>query len=231
MGCGIPGGFSPWKPLLFTNITKEDVNMKKSIFKRIFESILEGVKSTLRWIRNNRQALAYLFMLIMSLSYFIYVLGYSSNWAMVISETRGGSFYRASQTANRLMGQLGFITVVIVLFTLGFKSMKRKKFYLSNIVLSILSIVMLVVSAAITLYYNSVLNRMYEKITEEEVPAYLYAAHGAGEKSYAVFQIGNVLSIFMIISAIVVCIVLVQKVRAQKERARLIEKMVVNHEH
>ncbi|PKK98099.1 MAG: hypothetical protein CVV57_09225 [Tenericutes bacterium HGW-Tenericutes-2] len=205
--------------------------MKKNIFKRILESILEGVKSSFKWLYKNRQALTYVFVLIISLSYFVYVLGYSTNWAMVISETRGGSFYRASQSANRLMGELGFITVLVVLITLSFGSIKRKKFYISNIVLSLLSSVLLIVSALITLYYNSVLNRMYARITEEEVPAYLYAVHGAGEKSFQVFKIGNVLSVFMIVAAVMLLIFLVQKLRAQKERARLIEKMVISHEH
>jgi hypothetical protein len=210
---------------------KVDVTMKKNIFKRILESILEGVKSSFKWLYKNRQALTYVFVLIISLSYFVYVLGYSTNWAMVISETRGGSFYRASQSANRLMGELGFITVLVVLITLSFGSIKRKKFYISNIVLSLLSSVLLIVSALITLYYNSVLNRMYARITEEEVPAYLYAVHGAGEKSFQVFKIGNVLSVFMIVAAVMLLIFLVQKLRAQKERARLIEKMVISHEH
>lgn len=205
--------------------------MKKNIFKRILESILEGVKSSFKWLYKNRQALTYVFVLIISLSYFVYVLGYSTNWAMVISETRGGSFFRASQSANRLMGELGFITVLVVLITLSFGSIKRKKFYISNIVLSLLSSVLLIVSALITLYYNSVLNRMYARITEEEVPAYLYAVHGAGEKSFQVFKIGNVLSVFMIVAAVMLLIFLVQKLRAQKERARLIEKMVISHEH
>ncbi|GEM_PF-1289740 len=205
--------------------------MKKNIFKRILESILEGVKSSFKWLYKNRQALTYVFVLIISVSYFVYVLGYSTNWAMVISESRGGSFYRASQSANRLMGELGFITVLVVLLTLSFGSIKRKKFYISNIVLSILSSILLIVSALITLYYNSVLTRMYARITEDEVPAYLYVVHGAGEKSFQVFKIGNVLSIFMIIAAVMLVLFLVQKLRAQKERARLIEKMVVSHEH
>jgi phosphoglycerol transferase MdoB-like AlkP superfamily enzyme len=210
---------------------KVDVTMKKNIFKRILESILEGVKSSFKWLYKNRQALTYVFVLIISVSYFVYVLGYSTNWAMVISESRGGSFYRASQSANRLMGELGFITVLVVLLTLSFGSIKRKKFYISNIVLSILSSILLIVSALITLYYNSVLTRMYARITEDEVPAYLYVVHGAGEKSFQVFKIGNVLSIFMIIAAVMLVLFLVQKLRAQKERARLIEKMVVSHEH
>jgi hypothetical protein len=210
---------------------KVDVTMKKNIFKRILSSILEGLKSSLKWIYKNRQVLTYTFVLIVSLSYFVYVLGYSTNWAMVISETRGGSFYRASQSANRLMGELGFITVLVVLLTLSFGSMKRKKFYMSNIVLSILSSILLIVSALITLYYNSVLSRMYGRITEDEVPAYLYVVHGAGEKSFEVFKIGNVLSVFMVLAAVLLVIFLVQKLRAQKERARLIEKMVISHEH
>ena len=205
--------------------------MKKNIFKRILASILEGVKASFKWLYKNRQALTYVFVLIVSVSYFVYTLGYSTNWAMVISETRGGSFYRASQSANRLMGELGFITVLIVLLTLSFGSIKRKKFYISNIVLSILTSILLIVSALITLYYNSVLNRMYARITEEEVPAYLYVVHGAGEKSFQVFKIGNILSVFMVIAAVMLVLFLVQKLRAQKERARLIEKMVITHEH
>jgi hypothetical protein len=210
---------------------KEDVTMEKNIFKRILQNIKIGIHGFMKWVWRNQQILVYTLLLIVSALYFIYTLGYSSNWALVVSDTRGQSFHRASQTANRLMFDLGFITILIVLFALGFSSMSRKKFYLSNIVLSILSSVLLIVSALLTLYYNSVLRRMYERITEEEVPSFLYSVHGAGEKSYQVFDTGNVLAVFMFLTAILVLLFLVKKIRVQKERAKLIEKLVTSHEH
>jgi hypothetical protein len=75
------------------------------------------------------------------------------------------------------------------------------------------------------------LRRMYERITEEEVPSFLYSVHGAGEKSYQVFDTGNVLAVFMFLTAILVLLFLVKKIRVQKERAKLIEKLVTSHEH
>ncbi|MDO9630087.1 MAG: hypothetical protein Q7I99_09335 [Acholeplasmataceae bacterium] len=205
--------------------------MKPDIFKRILQSITNGILESLKWIWRNQQVLVYVSLLIVASLYFVYTLGYSSNWALVVSDTRGQRFYRASQTANRLLFDLGFFLIVVVLFTLGVSSMSRKKFYLSNIVLSISSSILLIVSAALTLYYNSVLRGMYERITEEEVPAYLYVVHGAGAKSYQVFDTGNILAVFMFITAVLVLLFLFRKIRAQKERAKLIEKLVTNHEH
>lgn len=205
--------------------------MEKNIFKRILLPIKDGLLSFLRWIKKNRQPLIYGFLLINAIIYFAYTLGYTTNWALVISETRGGRFYYASQMANRMMAQIGFILVLVVLINMSFGSLKRKKFYLSNIVLSILSSILMIVSACLTLYYNSVLRPMYEAISEEEVPAYLYKTHGAGEKSYKVFEIGNILSIFMFLSAILVFIFVFYKLKAQKERAILIEKLVTSNEY
>jgi len=205
--------------------------MDQHIFKRILHSLGYGLKHMMTWILKNKQVLVFVFLLVVASLYFVYTLGYSTNWALIVSESRGARFYRASQSANRLMSQLGFILVVVVLFNMGFGSMSRKKYYLSNIVLSILSSILILVSSVITLYYNSVLRPMYANISEEEVPAFLYTVHGAGQKSYQIFELGNILSVFMILSGLCVIGFLIYQLKAQNERAKLIEKLVNANEH
>jgi hypothetical protein len=204
--------------------------MGKNIFKKILHAAIQYILSFFKWIHTHQQVLVYALLILSSSIYFVYTLGYSSNWAMVVSETRGTNFYNASQQANRLMNQLGFISLIIALLTLAFSSMSRKKFYMSNIVLSILSIIMLIVNAALTLYYNSVLRILYERITEAEVPAYLYITHGAGEKSYQVFDLGYYVTGFMIVTALFLGVFLIKKLRAQKERGMLLERLVEANE-
>jgi len=204
--------------------------MGKNIFKKIVQTVMRSILDFIKWIHAHQQILVYALLMITASIYFIYTLGYSSNWAMVVSETRGTYFYRASQQANRLMNELGFILLIISLLTLGFSSMSRKKFYTSNIVLSILSIVMLIVNATLTFYYNMVLRVMYERITEIEVPAYLYITHGAGEKSYAIFDLGYYIVGLMILSALLLGIILIRKLKTQRERAKLIERLVQANE-
>ncbi|RJX25402.1 MAG: hypothetical protein C4537_04440 [Acholeplasma sp.] len=182
------------------------------------------------YVRTHQQSITYILVTLCAIFYFIYGLGYSSNWALVVSETRGQTFYTASQQVNRILVDLGFVHLVLILIHLALGAIKRKKYYVSNFVLSILSSILMIVISVITLYFNSVLSRMYARITEEEVPAYLYQLHGAGEKSFAVFNMGNILSIFMIVVALFSIEFIIYKWRAQKERAKLIKELLVNHE-
>ena len=193
--------------------------MKKNIFKTILIEMMKFVKE-------HQQKLIYTFFLFVAITYFAYTLGYSSNWAMIVSENRGANFYRASQSANRIMFDVAFFLLISTLITLAFGSMKRKKFYLSNIVLSIFSIILMFVASVITLYYNSVLSRMYARITEEEIPPFLYSIHGAKEKSFQIFELGNILSVIMIICSLLLVWFLVNKLKAQKERRQIIEEMI-----
>jgi len=203
---------------------KENVTMKENILKRILNSMV-------KYIYQKRQILVYTLMILIATIYLVYTLGYSSNWAIVVDETRGGAFYRASQQANQLMFQLAIVILTITLLSLSFGSMKRHKFYLSNIILTIFSNVMLIVAAVITYYYNGILSRMYARITTEEIPESTYLLHGTKGKSFAIFEIGNVLSIVMIVVAILSLLFLIGKIRAQKERAKLIQGLVKHYEH
>jgi hypothetical protein len=205
-------------------LMKENVTMKENILKKILNSLV-------KYIYQKRQIIVYTLMIIIASIYLIYTLGYSSNWAIVVDETRGGSFYRASQQANQLMFQLAIIVMTSTLLSLSFGSMKRKKFYLSNIILTIFSNVMLMVSAVITYYYNGVLSRMYARITTDEIREETYLLHGTKGKSFAIFEIGNVLTVLMIVIAIVSLLFLIGKIRAQKERAKLIQGLVKTYEH
>jgi len=198
--------------------------MKENILKRILNSMV-------KYIYQKRQILVYTLMILIATIYLVYTLGYSSNWAIVVDETRGGAFYRASQQANQLMFQLAIVILTITLLSLSFGSMKRHKFYLSNIILTIFSNVMLIVAAVITYYYNGILSRMYARITTEEIPESTYLLHGTKGKSFAIFEIGNVLSIVMIVVAILSLLFLIGKIRAQKERAKLIQGLVKHYEH
>lgn len=188
----------------------------------------ETLKLTLGWLYKRRQVIIQTLVLVSAALYFVYALGYTSNWAGVVTETRGTNFFNASQQANRLMVDIGFITVIIILINLAFGSFKRPKYYLSNFLLSIVTSVLLVVQAVMTLYYNGVLRRMYEKLTEEEIPAYLYVTHGAGEKSYAIFDQGNVLSYVLIVVAVLSILFIINKAAQQKERAKLIKELLIN---
>jgi hypothetical protein len=225
----IPGDSIPRDASCIIN-EKVDVTMKRHLLKRILDAIKMSLSHGFGYLYQKRQVIVYVMLITMAVIYLVYVLGYSSNWALIVSETRGGNFYRASQKANQLMFQLALILVLINMLLLGFGSMSRKKFYLSNIVLSILSFVMMIVSAVITYYYNGVLSRMYARLTEEEIDPDLYLFHGAGAKSFEVFEIGNVLAIFMIASAVIGLVFLIGKMKAQKERAKLIQGMVASYE-
>lgn len=188
----------------------------------------EMLKALLSWLYQKRQIIIQALVLVSAALYFVYALGYTSNWAGVVTETRGANFFNASQQANRLMVNIGFMTVIIILINLANGSFKRKKYYLSNFLLSIVTAALLILQAVMTLYYNGVLRRMYEKLTEEEVPAYLYVTHGAGEKSYAVFEQGNILSYVLIMIGTLFILFIIQKVSQQKERAKLIKELLIN---
>lgn len=188
----------------------------------------ETLKALFSWLYQKRQIIIQALVLLSAALYFVYALGYTSNWAGVVTETRGANFFNASQQANRLMVNIGFITVIIILINLANGSFKRNKYYLSNFLLSIVTAVLLIVQAVMTIYYNGVLRRMYERITEEEIPAYLYATHGAGEKSYAVFEQGNILSYILIVISILLFLFIIQKANQQKERAKLIKELLIN---
>jgi hypothetical protein len=88
----------------------------------------------------------------------------------------------------------------------------------------------MIVSAVITYYYNGVLSRMYARLTPEEIDPDLYSFHGAGAKSFKVFEIGNVIAIVMIVIALIGLIFLIGKIRTQRERAKLIQGMVASYE-
>ncbi|HOI84539.1 MAG TPA: hypothetical protein PLP48_00555 [Acholeplasmataceae bacterium] len=190
----------------------------------------DALKSSARWLYAKRQPILNSLVLLITALYFVYTLGYATNWAGVVTESRGANFFRASQQANRLMVDLGFITIILVLLNMAFGSFKRAKYYLSNFLLSILTIIMMVVQSAITIYYNGVLERMYQRLTEEEIPPYLYITHGAGEKSYAVFEQGNILAVIMIIVALLFAGFIIQKKVMQVERTKLIKELLY-HEH
>lgn len=186
------------------------------------------MQNILKTIGKHRQLIVYILLIVVVSGFYVYTLGYSTNWAYIVSETRASQFYLASQTANRTLSQVGFIGVIIALLLVFTASFTRKTFYLSNIVLSILSSIVLVVSAALTLYYNSVLEPMYRNISPLEVPDHLYQIRRT-VKSYFVFEFGNMYAIVMLVVAIIVISFVVYKIKTQKERQYLIQEAVKSY--
>lgn len=186
------------------------------------------MQNILKTIGKHIQPIVYTLLILTAAGFYVYTLGYSTNWAYIVSETRASQFYLASQTANRVLSQVGFIGVILLLLLVFTASFTRKTFYLSNIVLSVLSSITLLISAALTLYYNSVLEPMYRNISPSEVPEYLYQIRRT-VKNYVVFEFGNLYAILMIVVSVIVVVFLVYKVRAQKERAQLIQKAVTSY--
>ncbi len=193
--------------------------------KNIFKTISRILNSIGKFFSKNMQIIIYTILILTASGYFTYTLGYASNWAMIVSETRAASFFNASQQANRLMAQLGFITVVVVLLGLVFGSAKRKTYYASNIVLSILSSILLIVSAILTLYYNKIIESLYRSVSELEVPQYLYDIRRI-TKSYYIFEFGNLYAYFMIFIGVMFIVFLVFKLVLQKQRRLKLQKAV-----
>lgn len=186
------------------------------------------MQNILKTIGKHIQPIIYTLLILAAAGFYVYTLGYSTNWAYIVSETRASQFYLASQTANRVLSQVGFIGVILLLLLIFTATLNRKTFYKSNIVLSILSSITLVASAALTLYYNSVLEPMYRNISPLEVPDHLYQIRRT-VKNYLIFQFGNLYAIFMIVVAVLVVVFLVYKLKAQKERAKLIQEAVKSY--
>lgn len=199
--------------------------------KNIFKTIQHILNSLRKFVARNIQMIAYVILILTTVGFFVYTLGYSSNWAMIVSSTRATQFFNASQQANRLLAQLGFISIVIVVLGLFFGSAKRKTYYLSNIALSIFSSILLIVSAILTLYYNRILEPMYRGISELEVPQYLYDIRRI-EKSYSIFEFGNIYAYVMILVGALFIVFLILKLSAQRDRKvqlqRRVEEAYVN---
>jgi len=126
------------------------------------------------------------------------------------------------------MVDLGFVTLIVVLINMLYGSFKRKKYYLTNFLLSMVTCVLMIVTSILTIYYNSVLYQMYARITINEVPPHHYINHGAGQKSFAVFEIGTIFSYIIIVIALFLLLFTIQKIRIQKERKKLIKELLVN---
>lgn len=195
--------------------------------KNIVKTIGHVFKQIGHWIIDHIQGITFAVFIVVMAGFYVYTLGYSTNWATIVSETREKEFFLASQQVNRTLSQIGFIGVVLMLLGIATQSHKRKTYFLSNIVLSIFSSIVLLVSSALTLYYNSVLEPMYRNAN---IPDTLYIIRRT-TKNYKMFDIGNTLSIVMIVVAIWMILFLVYKLKVQKNRAVEIKKAVENYEH
>ncbi|MDY0209978.1 MAG: hypothetical protein RBQ91_01045 [Acholeplasma sp.] len=194
--------------------------------KNIVKTIGHVFKTFGTWIIDHIQGITFAILIVVMAGFYVYTLGYSTNWATIVSETREPEFYNTSQQVNKILSQVGFIGVLAVLISIFAQSHKRKTYFLSNIVLSIFSSIMLVVQAALTLYYNSVLEPMYRAAN---IPDTLYTIRRTF-KNYRVFAIGNALSVIMILTAALVIAFVIYKVKAQKNRAIEMKKAVESYE-
>lgn len=180
--------------------------------------------------------------LVLSVLFFVYSLVFTSNWAKIITDNRnnvGYNFYVETQAINGVFFTLALFLLLVVFITFMFGTMSRKKYYMSNIVLSILVAVFLIVIGVIALINLPGLKQTYDGIDPLHPDYALDGANGTMvsmwtyrgvTKSSSIFVNGIVLAVFMIIVGITQITYTVFKIMAQKERAVLVEKMVNGHE-
>ena len=110
------------------------------------------------------QLVIFILALITSIVYMIFVLGFSTNYA--IGAGYLGDFYQDAQKANKHMFDLGLWIIILVGANFLLHSQKNKKFYISNFVVSI-SLSILMMFAAITTYgYMGPLKASFDQISE-----------------------------------------------------------------
>lgn len=198
------------------------------------ENVVKTIKNSIgeigKGIIKRMQGIVFSLVLLTISGFFIYTLGYSTNWATIISSTRVPEYFEASQQANSYLFTIGFIGVIIVLLGFAVGTHKRKHYYISNIVLSIFSSIILIISAILTWMYNGYLEPMYRAITTDQVPTRLYESRNM-VKSYFVFEFGNMYAIIMVVVSVLSIVYLIYKLMVQKDRKIQLSEAVKKYEN
>lgn len=157
------------------------------------------------------QKISFITYFIVAIVLFVYALGFSTNFAYV--QTVGfEDFFNHAQRVNRVIYTLGILAVSFGGLNLLFESQKRKNYYISNLVLGILSTVLFLI-AAILIIINvmPLMNEYIDIFGPEDSPARLAFVFNGGKYTLNTFIIGYVLSLVMVINSIPVSIISVKK--------------------
>ena len=110
------------------------------------------------------QAIIYILALLTSIVYMIFILGFSTNYA--IGEGYLGDFYREAQKANKHMFDLGLWIVILIGVSFLLNSHKNKKFFISNFIVSFAGAGLMIFAAMTTYSYMGPLKESFLQISE-----------------------------------------------------------------
>ncbi|MCR3905637.1 MAG: hypothetical protein NUK62_01220 [Tenericutes bacterium] len=162
--------------------------------------------------------------LLVAVSYFVFTLGFSTNWAV---GQMFGDFFLEAQIANKEMFRWALGGLVFAGLCLVFRVHLNRKFFLSNYILSGIFIIYLIGSAVTTLSHMEPLKAMYLEL--DEFMLTLITAINYGKISTQIFDIGVVLSYIMFIQAGLVAFMMVYKfvIRLKRAKAKKLNHMEV----
>lgn len=161
------------------------------------------------------QKIIYLLGLFVALTFFIFTLGFSTNWA--VGQMLGDFFIKA-QIANKDMFRWALGGLVLAGLCLVFRVHINTKFFLSNYILSGLFVYYLVGSAFTTLKYMEPLKAMYLELDEFWLT--LIVAINYGKISTDIFDLGIMLSYLMFIQAGLIIFMMIFKLAKRLKRAK-----------
>ncbi|MDY3195623.1 MAG: hypothetical protein RBQ95_02075 [Paracholeplasma sp.] len=167
------------------------------------------------------QKISFLSYFLLAIILFIYALGFATNFAY--AQTVGyEEFFNHAQKVNRVIYTFGLMAVALGGLNLMFESQKRKNYYISNLVLGLLSSLLFIVSAImIVIGITPLMKEFIEAFGPEDSPARLAFVFNGGSYNLNTFIIGYVLSSVMVIISVPVAIVTIKKyqISANKRKA------------
>lgn len=148
------------------------------------------------------QPILYITTLITVSVFFIYTLGFSTEWAF--GSSRLGGFYKEAQTFNITLYALILPTIFLVGLTMLFQSHKLELFNPFNIILSLLSSGFMAYVAAYSFIHLPGLREKYHSFFNTDALSATHSINLTKSEHLWMFDIGFVLSAMLIILAILV---------------------------
>jgi hypothetical protein len=158
----------------------------------------------------------YLLALVVSVVYLIFVLGFSTNYA--VGEGYLGQFYIDAQKANKHMYELAIWLVVLVGVSFLLNTYKNKRFYVSHYVISVAIIAMFVITGITTLGYMGPLKEAYLQV--DEFMLFVLTVINGGEISTENFEQGVILSYVLLFQGFLVLLITGYKVSTDIARVK-----------
>lgn len=158
----------------------------------------------------------YILALIVAVLYFLFALGFSTNYA--IGEGYLGQFYVDVQKANKEMYRLGLWTVVLVGFSFLLNTHKNSRFLISNYIISIMIVILMVITGITTYQYMGPLKEAYLQIDEGML--LLTIIINSGEITTKNFDQGVIISFILFAEALLILVMIGFKIKKDIVRVK-----------